>query len=96
MVADQMKRTPRVSSLYGVGGDVDAMVAEATTYKQASRIQFSIPYSSDAALFGLTGPTSLDGITRTAAIDSVVASEAPLPYSSASVLYGLSGGDADL
>jgi hypothetical protein len=29
MVADQMKRTPSVSSLYGVGGDVDAMVQDA-------------------------------------------------------------------
>ncbi|WLE58847.1 hypothetical protein GIY62_17325 [Burkholderia plantarii] len=93
MVADRIKSQPSsVSSLYGVGGDVNSMVAEATTYKQTSRIQFSIPYSSDAALFGVTGPTSLDGITRAAAIDSVAASEAPLPYSSASVLYGLSGG----
>lgn len=95
MVADQMKNRPSESTLYGAGGNVDAMVGDAVRYQPKSPNQFSMPvesHSGEAALFGTSSLASIDDMTATAALSSYAASRNQVSYSAASTLYGLSAG----
>ncbi|CAD6548933.1 hypothetical protein [Paraburkholderia metrosideri] len=92
MVVDRVANTS-TSTLHGPNGNVDALVAGATTYQPTSSNVFSMPADSPAsnsALFGITGGSLevLDGLTGAAAQGALAFSAATAPYSAAATLYG--------
>jgi len=73
MVANNMASRPTltVSALFGVRGNVGAMVGKAVRCQPTSPDQFSMPvesYGGEAALFGTSNLASIKSLTATAAL----------------------------